>query len=151
MKANRKKLLSILTAFVMAFTVFGCTGWAFAEETTGDDPEVQLMDEGEPAVVDTEEPAEEPAEAAAPEEEGNVELMGVLEPSGTPAAKAVTLTWTAVDPAAVTEGWTAFYIVKNGSKTIAEPEETTYEVTGLKPNREYTFTIESWEKQDDQK
>ena len=61
MKANKKKLLSILTAFVMAFTVFGCTGWAFAEETTGDDPEVQLMDEGEPAVVDTEEPAEEPA------------------------------------------------------------------------------------------
>ncbi len=151
MKANKKKLLSILTAFVMAFTVFGCTGWAFAEETTGDDPEVQLMDEGEPAVVYTEEPAEEPAEAAAPEEEGNVELMGVLNPEGSAAAKTATLTWTAVDPSLVTEGWTAFYVVKNGSKTVAEPEETTYEVTGLKPNREYTFTIEAWEKKDDQK
>ena len=52
MKTNKKKLLSILTAFVMAFTVFGCTGMSFAEETTGDSQDVQTMGEADPDAVD---------------------------------------------------------------------------------------------------
>ena len=77
MKANRKKLLSILTAFVMAFTVFGCTGWAFAEEATGDEPEVQTM--GEPDAIDEPEAeAETPDEVTEPEgDDATVELMNM--------------------------------------------------------------------------
>ena len=41
-----KKLCSVVTAFVMAFTVFGCTGLTFAAE---EEPEAEPMAASEPA------------------------------------------------------------------------------------------------------
>ena len=51
-----KKLCSVVTAFVMAFTVFGCTGLSFAAK---EEPEAEPMAASEPA---------EPEDAAVPEE-----------------------------------------------------------------------------------
>ena len=135
MKTSKKKLLSILTAFVMAFTVFGCTGLSFAEETTGDDQEVQTMGESEPDAVNE---AETPDEAADPE--GDVAVMGTADPVG---ETTLTLNWDAVDPD--TAGWDVYYVLNGGTLTDQETEDTTYEVTGLKPNTEYTFTVQAYE------
>ena len=41
-----KKLCSVVTAFVMAFTVFGCTGLSFAAE---EEPEAEPLAASEPA------------------------------------------------------------------------------------------------------
>ena len=44
-----KNILSIVTAFVMAFAVFGCSGLSFAAE---EDPGVDPMAVSEPAEID---------------------------------------------------------------------------------------------------
>lgn len=140
MKTNKRKLLSILTAFVMAFTVFGCTGMSFAEETTGDDQGVQTMGEPEPDTVGgTEAEVETPDEVAEPE--GDVAVMGSAESVGDTWAK---LQWETVEPQG--EG-TVYYIVTSEPSIdpITVKNGTAYEVTGLQPETAYTFTVTAWQ------
>ena len=58
---TRKKVCSVVTAFVMAFTVFGCTGLSFATE---EEPETEAAAVVAPA---GQEDLTAPAEAADPE------------------------------------------------------------------------------------
>lgn len=141
MKTNKKKLLSILTAFVMAFTVFGCTGMSFAEETTGDSQDVQTMGEADPDAVDE---TEAPDEVAEPE--GGVELMGVVEKDSASA----TISWEAVPTSG--PDYTSVRYEVSGDPAVsglpATTEELSLEITGLKANTKYTFTIKAFESGD---
>lgn len=143
MKSGKRTLLSFVTAFVMAFTVFGCTGASFAAGET-DEPEAAPGAETKAAV---EQPEEE--EAIAAEEEGGASMMDVTydEPV---AASSVTLHWDAVEPA--TPGWTVFYVITGqpgnlsySTETEENPSVTSHELTGLKANTSYTFEITAWE------
>lgn len=137
MKSNKRKVLCILTAFAMAFTVFGCTGLSFAEESAGDDQSVETMGEAELDVTEDVEASEENAEP-----EGDVFLMGSAEPIG---VTALTLKWDAVAPDSDHEGWAVYYVLNGGTLTNQETTDTTYKVTGLKANTQYTFTVQAYE------
>ena len=141
MKSNKKKLLSILTAFVMAFTVFGCTGMSFAEETPeapADDQEVQTMGEAEPDVPDEVEGA---ATDEAADPEGEVELMA---DANSATDTTITLNW---DAATSEHGWEVYYVLNGGGLTDKRVEgKTTFTVEGLQPDTEYTFTVQAYGK-----
>lgn len=141
MKSNKKRLLSILTAFVMAFTVFGCTGLSFAEVTPDDNQNlddnqnVQLMDE-ETTPVD-----KDVVEETTAEENGNVSLMGKAEPIG---STSLTLNWEDIDLPDDVVREEVYYRLNGGPLENVDTEKNTftYEVTGLEPSTEYTFTVQ---------
>ena len=148
MRTNKRRMISILTAFVMAFTVFGCTGLSFAEETPGapaDDQGVQTMGETEQEVPDE---VTAPDETAGSEGGDEVATMGELNPvAGEPAETSVTISWTAVDPQ--TTGYDVRYEISVTSGSVSgfpqETKETSLEITGLKANTKYTFSVQAKE------
>jgi hypothetical protein len=149
MKSNKKRLLSILTAFVMAFTVFGCTGLSFAEETTDQAQNVKLMS-SDPDLDEVAAPEENEGtdvtlgETAEPEESAS--LMGVVERDSSSA----TISWDAVEPS--DPALTVIYEVSAEPAVSGLPvktDETTRTIEGLKANTSYIFTIKAFEFNED--
>lgn len=156
MRTNKRKMISILTAFVMAFTVFGCTGMSFAEEG---EPETVPEVSGEPAdtagsdaVVDTDN---------IDSSEGDDVTVMALNPDAKGGDKSVTISWTQVDPDTtldpekyVLDVGAVYYVVSTSgiedvivaSSDYSMPADTTATVDNLKANTEYTFTITAYQK-----
>lgn len=147
MESNKKKLLSILTAFVMAFTVFGCTGMSFAEETpeaSADGQGVQTMGEAEPDAAGE---AKTSGASTPLDEAGEVDLMAGADPVSD---TTLTLNWS---EATSTQGWDVYYVLNEDSGVLNDEQvkgATTYEVIGLQPDTEYTFTVQAYGKNPDQ-
>ena len=169
-----KKICSISTAIVMAFTVFGCTGLSFAAE---EEPETEMMTVSEPAepedsiapeeatdpdeITDSDEMTESdegaiPDENTDPDEiqptEEAVETMGEAGPAApvtnapTAGYRKVTLSWNAV--ASENEGEISYNIYDSEKKLVKSNLTTlTACITGLSPrSASYTYYITTVEK-----
>ena len=149
MKSSKKKFLSILTAFVMAFTVFGCTGLSFAEENPTDDQNVQTMGETDQETTGGDENIGEGIDKTSEEitePEGNVSMMGLVENDSSSA----TISWDAVEPS--DPALSVLYEISAEPAVSGLPVktgETTRTIEGLKANTAYTFTVKAFEFSED--
>ena len=164
MKLRHRRLISIITSFIMAVTVFGCTSLTFA---ANENDELQATD-NEPAVTEPEgngdatpsdeqqavlreggdeNPSEESGNNGTDEDDEELAAPGNL--SAVPGDKKVTLTWGEVSP---TIDGTVTYEIFNTNEESADPiatvSELTYEITGLTAGT-YTYFIRTVETPDE--
>lgn len=147
MKSNKRRILSILTAFVMAFTVFGCTGLSFAEDNPVDDQNVQTMGETNQETAGGDENIGEDIDKTSEEStepEGNVSMMGLVENDSSSA----TISWDVVEPSDPT--LSVLYEISaepavSGLPVKTKPGEKTRTIEGLKANTAYKFTVKAFE------
>ena len=140
MKSNKRKLLSILTAFVMAFTVFGCTGLSFAEESTDSgstEVNVPASNDGQDNIVLL--------------AEGEDSLEAPADDGSSADATSITLKWTAVEPISVGDQLSYEIYEDPDAASIATVDDptTTWKKTGLEKGKTYTFYVKAVEVLDD--
>ena len=162
MKLRHRRLISIITSFIMAVTVFGCTSLTFAAD---EDDAIQAADNETPVATETEGTSEneqqpvlrEGAEGNPDEEVGENENEEP-EPEGPVAIDAPTLTatadgmkitlkWTLPEPK--NEGTISFELSSDPALELV-PEEGATELTKEDAAGTYTFTIKAIEKDADE-